>query len=100
MGSITDLTIAGYPLFETNSTVIPEIMTVFRETDKRVFTRKVSERNELVWGKAETGADDTPETAIQYACAKGKVVDRLNVMGFTLRRVREAFEGVRKLRLE
>jgi HEPN/Toprim N-terminal domain 1 len=100
MGSYTDLSIAGYPLVESKNAVIPEAMTIFRETDKRVFTRKLSERNELVWGKPTPTTDDETETAIQYACATGKVIDRLNVMGFTIRRSREEFESCRRLEVE
>jgi len=47
MGSYTDLSVGGYPILETKSAVVPEAMTIFRETDKRLFTRKISERNEL-----------------------------------------------------
>lgn len=97
MGSITDLSIAGYPLAETKNSVIPEVMTIFRESDKRVFARKVSDRNELVWGHLN---DPTIETAIQYACLTSHVRDRLNVMGFTLRRIREDFESLRQEEIE
>jgi hypothetical protein len=44
MGSYTHLTVAGYPLFETKSEVVPELMTVFRETDRRMFIRRISDR--------------------------------------------------------
>ena len=99
MGSYTELSIEGYPILETKSAVMPEAMTIFRETDKRVFTRKVSERNELIWGRSDADTDDESETAIQYACEAGKIADRLNVMGFTLRRVREDFESLREAEL-
>jgi hypothetical protein len=52
MGSYTDLSVDGYPLLQTKSEVVPEAMTIFRETDRRVFTRASVERNELVWGTA------------------------------------------------
>jgi len=41
MGTYTDLTVANYPLITSKSEVVPEAMTVFRETDRRVFTRRV-----------------------------------------------------------
>lgn len=100
MGTITDLTIAGYPIIETKSVVVPEVMTIFRETDRRIFTRRLSERNPLVWGEPEDRSDEEMETAIEYSCETGKVSDRLNVMGFTLRRVREEFETGRRAKLE
>ncbi len=38
--------------------------------------------------------------AIQYACSTGKIIDRLNVMGFNLRRVREEFESLRRSEIQ
>lgn len=84
---------------QTKSAVLPEAMTIFRETDKRIFIRSIAERNELVWGQPDADTDDESETAVQYACETGKITDRLNVMGFTLRRIREEFESLRKAEL-
>ena len=44
--------------------------------------------------------DEETETAIEYACETGKAIDRLNVMGFTMRRVREEFEIGRQKEFE
>jgi len=99
MGSYTDLTVAGYPIIESKSEVVPEAMTIFRETDRRVFTRRVAERNDLVWGVPEDPNDTETETAIEYSCETGNVIDRLNVMGFTIDRVREEFELGRQAEL-
>jgi hypothetical protein len=95
MGSYTELCIAEYPLVSSKSYVIPEVMTVFRETDKRIFTSKISDRNPLIWGKLDSPEDDGPDTVIQYVCPVKKAIYRLNVMGFTLRRAREEFESSR-----
>ena len=100
MGSITDLSVDGYPLLQTNSAVIPEVMTIFRETDRRLFVRNLSERNELIWGKPDTHLTDETETAVQYVSEAYKVADLLNVMGFTMRRVRDSFEPARLLALD
>ena len=100
MGTYTDLTVAGYPIISSKSAVVPEAMTIFRETDRRVFTRRLSERNALVWGEPEDPNNEETETVIEYSCETGKVIDRLNVMGFTLRRVREEFDTGRKAELE
>jgi HEPN/Toprim N-terminal domain 1 len=99
MGSYTNLSVAGYPVLESKSTVVPEAMTIFRETDRRVFTRRVSERSVLVWGVPENPDDSETETAVEYSCETGNVIDRLNVMGFTLDRVRKEFESGRKAEL-
>jgi hypothetical protein len=98
MGSYTELAVAGYPLVTSKSAVVGEVMTIFRETDRRVVERRVSERNVLVWGKHE--GDDESETAIEYSCDTRCAIDRLNVMGFTLRRVRDEFEHAREHEIE
>jgi hypothetical protein len=100
MGSYTDLMVAGYPLISSKSEVVPEAMTVFRETDRRVFTRRVCERNVLVWGEPDDLNDDETETAFEYSCETRQVIDRLNVMGFTLRRVQSEFEDGLRSELE
>jgi hypothetical protein len=78
MGTYTDLTVAGYPIIQSKSTVVPEAMTIFRETDRRVFTRRVSARNALVWGEPENPNDEETGIAIEYSCETGKVIDRLS----------------------
>jgi HEPN superfamily Toprim-like protein len=99
MGSYTELSVAGYPLVTSKSMVIPQAMTIFRETDKRTFARKISDRNPKVWEKPDSPEVDEAEIAIQYACSTCKVIDRLNVMGFNLRRVRQEFESLRRLEI-
>lgn len=100
MGSYTDLTVNGYPVLETKSSVVPEIMTIFRESDKCIFKRRVSERNELVWGKTNDEAHNEIENAIIYKNKTCNVIDRLNVMGFTFSRIRENFNSILILELE
>ena len=99
MGSYTELTVAGYPLVTSKSEVVPEVMTIFRETDRRVFTRRVSDRNPLVWGAPDPDSQEI-ETAIEYSCPAHQAIDRLDVMGFSIRRVRESFEARRQLKLD
>ena len=99
MGSYTDLSVDGYPLLQTKSAVVPEAMTIFRESDRRRFRRNLSERNVLIWGQPSPDETDETETAVQYSSEACKVADRLNVMGFTMRRVRDSFESARLLAL-
>jgi hypothetical protein len=64
MGSYCELYVADYPIYSTESQVDPVIMTIFRESDKRVFDRKVSERNPLTWGHIEDEGEI--ETVYEY----------------------------------
>src|SRR6267143_4218087 len=96
MGSFTDLSVDGYPLLQTKSEAVPEVMTVFQETDRRVFAA----RNESVLGDADSQDSGETEAGIVYSCETRKVIDRLDVMGFTLRRAREDFETLRKSKIE
>ncbi|WP_237673477.1 HEPN/Toprim-associated domain-containing protein [Vreelandella profundi] len=96
MGTYTDFSIAGYPLISSKSAVVSEAMTVFRESDKKVFTRKLGDRNPLVWGDVFADEADEIETATIYACGTDEIIDRLEVMGFTINRVRCDFESGRE----
>lgn len=58
---MTEFSIDGYPLLETKSYAVDEVLAIFRESDKRVFDRKVSERNPMVWG-TPSPEDDELET--------------------------------------
>lgn len=97
MGTYTDFSVAGYPLINSKNAVVPEVMTVFREGDKRVFKRRLGDRNPLVWGDAFADAADENETAIFYVCSTDNVIARLEVMGFTIKRVRHDFEKHRQV---
>jgi hypothetical protein len=65
MGSYTELTINGYPVLNSKSYVVPEAMIIFCESDKNIFSRKFSERNQLVWGHI-SNEDDYDEIAYEY----------------------------------
>ena len=99
MGSYTELSVSGYPIVSSKSYAIPTVMTIFRETDKRVFQRRVSERNPVVWGVTPPEEDDD-ERAVTYECVVGNVSDRLDVMGFTIKRCRDDFERIRVEQIE
>ncbi len=82
MGSYTELAIEDYPVVQSKSYAVPEVMTIFSEKDKLVYKRKMSERNYLAWGIKD---DDSEEIAYTYTTTVSKTIDRLNVMGFTLK---------------
>lgn len=99
MGTWTEFTIADYPLIGNKNAVVAEVMTVFRESDKRVFSRRLSERNPLVYGDDYADMADEVETATVYVCNTDAVIDRLDVMGFTINRSRRDFEAGRQAEL-
>jgi hypothetical protein len=99
MGTYTDFSVAGYPLLNSKSAVVPEAMTVFRESDKRVIARRLGDRNPLVWGDAQADEADEVETVTEYACNTEAVIARLEVMGFTINRSRREFESGRQAQL-
>ncbi|MCL5291038.1 MAG: HEPN/Toprim-associated domain-containing protein [Actinobacteria bacterium] len=84
----------------TKSTVVPEAMTIFRESDKCIFDRKLSERNPVIWGEPKEPDRETHERAVVYQSDTTKVIDRLNIMGFTIRRIKEDFKAIRAQKLE
>ena len=88
MGSYTELLIDNYPVFSSKSYVNPEIMTIFSERDKKSFQRKISNRNNGVWGDSE---DDSEETVYEYNTTVRCVIDRLEIMGFTLKKTKIDF---------
>lgn len=95
MGTYTDFTVAGYPLIDSKSAVVPEAMTVFRESDKLVVPRRLGDRNPLVWGDSYTDVADECESATLYSCSTTLVIARFDVMGFTIARSRREFESGR-----
>lgn len=98
MGSYCELYIADYPVLSTKSHVVPIVMTLFRESDKRVSERKISSRNRITWGRIESGGGKM-ETIVEYRISKRQAVDRLNVMGFTLHRVKRKFDEWRQAKI-
>lgn len=99
MGSITEFSIDGYPLLETKSYAVDEVLAIFRESDKRVFDLKVSERNPMVWG-IPSPEDSELETVILYQCTAQKIAQRLDIMGFTLARAKQDFEHLLREKIE
>ncbi len=88
---MTEFSIDGYPLLETKSYAVDEVLVIFRESDKRVFDRMLSERNPMVWG-IPSPEDDELETVILYQSTAERIAQRLDIMGFTLARAKEDFE--------
>jgi len=99
MGSYTEFSVDGYPLVNSKSYAIPEVLAVFRESDKRILQRRFSERNQMVWGEVKP-EDDELEEVILYQTSAAKIAQRLDIMGFSLRRAEQDFERLRKEHVE
>ena len=90
MGSHCQLYISDYPVFSSKSYVFPEVMTMFRESDKNVYQRSFGERNQVEWGHIEAEGDDY-ETAVEYKAVAKNVRQRLDIIGFNIERVKRGF---------
>jgi len=90
MGSIAELYFSEYPVNETKNYLD---QWIFKESDKRVFQRKLSERSELVWEKHEE--DDEVETAYVFEASTSTIINRLEVLGYTIEACKSIFGGVR-----
>lgn len=95
MGTYSELYIADFPVYSTKSVVDSTVMSVFRESDKIVEKRAFSARNKLIW--SEEDDSERQETVVEYTATVEQVIDRLNIMGFTINSSRAWFDlGVRE----
>lgn len=102
MGSHAELTIGDYSVVTSKNRVIPEVMTLFRETDRREFTRSLADPDCSEESLDDEFDDDDDETILvrEYSIETSKAIERLNVMGFSLSRIEREYEGCRTADLE
>jgi hypothetical protein len=86
MGSIAELYFSDYPVNETKNYLDQWIL---KESDKRIFQRKLSERNDIVWGVSD---EDELETAYVFESTTATIIKRLEVLGYTLEACKKDFE--------
>lgn len=100
MGTYTDLSIAGYPIITTRSAVDPVVMTIFRETDKRIFKRRISDKIEVTWNTESNEEEGEIETICMYSSTVQNIKQRLEIMGFSLGKTQIDFDAgiTRKIR--
>jgi hypothetical protein len=94
MGSYSELYVDTYPLFSEKSGVDLELMTVFREKDKRIYEQTILERR-MALGINEEGDEDEVITICEYKNSVENIKQRLEVMGFTLDRARREYEQLK-----
>ena len=88
MGSYCELYIDGCEVFSSKSYVVPEVMTLFRESDKLVHKKFVVEEK-------EEDDDEYKQTVVEYKALAANVSQRLDIMGFSLKKVKDDFESIR-----
>lgn len=98
MGSWTELMIEDMPIASSKSYVIPELMLLFRDSDKKIFNRKYSERSKIVW--ANLSDDHEIEQALEYHCNLLKVKERLNLFGFNFKKLKNNFDFMKEEYIE
>ena len=99
MGSYCQLYICDYPVYESKSSVFPLVMSMFRESDKRVYDRYVKDRNHIQWDEIDS-KDDEREVAIEYRALAKHARDRLEISGFNLSRVIREFSEAKSTEIE
>jgi hypothetical protein len=88
MGSYTELAIDRYPVYSSKSYVSPDISYIFCESDKKIFNRKINERNRIVWGNID---EEDLEVAYEYQTTVQIAIDRLEIMGYSLSKTKLNF---------
>jgi hypothetical protein len=91
MGTYCELFVADAPVFAEKSQANPLVMTIFRESDKVIATRRIGDRNPIEWDNDDADPEET-ERIVEYTTSVGSAKDRLRVMGFTLKSVQADFE--------
>ncbi|CAN7790331.1 HEPN/Toprim-associated domain-containing protein [Caballeronia sp. LjRoot34] len=91
MGTYTTLYLGDFELVSSKSAVIPEVMTVFVESDRRSLWRR-ADNDAVVEGPLK---DDDTLREIEYAVEIAAAIQRLDIMGFTLERCRREYEQIR-----
>lgn len=82
MGSYSELRLGSFELGLVKNEVDPIIMTLFRETDKRVIDISPAQFTEYGFDVEDPEEDETI-SIVQYVCPVSVVKDRLELMGFT-----------------
>jgi len=100
MGTYTHTCIDGYPLVYSKNALDPLAMSVFREHDRREYKMKRRDLNRLIYIEPEPDEADEEIDIVEYTTTVASAAQRLDVMGFTMRRCRDRYEEERLARIE
>lgn len=98
MGSYCELYISNFPIATTKNEIDPFLLSIFQPNDLVIFDRKIGDRFQLLYGREDS--IDEQEIAIQYFNTAQNLKDRLNVIGFTMKKVEKEFENTKMESLE
>jgi hypothetical protein len=100
MGAYCILEISNFPIAATKNEIDPFILSLFQQEDQNSYQRRIGDRNKMLYNQEED--DDEIETVVEYSSSAKEVRDRLEVMGFTMKKVKADFElskqeGIKRL---
>lgn len=98
MGQYCELYISDYPISTTKNEIDPFILSLFQPEDLNHFDRLIGERNQLLYGRGDY--DDETEHAVEYSNTAKNIKDRLEIMGFTLKKAMSEFETSKEESIE
>ncbi len=90
MGQYCELYLSDYPVSTSRNEINPIILSLFQPEDLIHFDRPIGERNQLLYGLADN--EDEIEHAVLYSNTAKNIKDRLEIMGFTLKKAMTEFE--------
>ncbi len=90
MGQYCELYISDYPISTTRNDIDPFILSLYQPEDLNHFDRLISDRNQLLYGRDDS--QDETEHAVEYSNIAKNIKDRLEIMGFTLKKAISEFE--------
>lgn len=95
MSSYARLTLGSLPLEESRNHVDPELIWLFRPSDKQIeqLTRRDPDRlrDYIAEEHINYFSDEHPYTYVEYRCSAEEVRDRLELKGFTLESAKTRF---------
>lgn len=98
MGQYCELYISEYPISTTKDEIDPFILSLFQPEDLIHFDRLIGERNQLLYGHGDY--KDETEHAVLYSNTAKNIRDRLEIMGFTLKKAKSEFEAGKESSIE
>ncbi len=100
MGSYATLYVDGYPVLLTKNAVLPEQMTVFRESDRGTLFKQSTGTSRVAWSDELPSRTDDRVFSDVYDSRVWMVAQRLDIMGFTLARAGRDYEDCREGEME